>query len=88
MLERLLTAHGYTTVYMEDFSFTDQISIAMNAKHVVAIHGAGMAFFALSRGIDSIIELSPPYIYTAFFPTMLGSRVRKYIVIIPELTIA
>src|SRR5262249_16239042 len=43
-VERLLIAHGYTTVYMEDFSILDQISIAKHARQVVAIHGAAMAF--------------------------------------------
>ena len=81
-VQRLLTTHGYTTVYMEDFSIIDQISIGANAKHVVAIHGAAMAFFVLNRGVDSIIELSP--IYHRLYPATLGTRVRKYVSIIPE----
>ncbi len=84
-VERLLTAHGFTTVYMEDFSIIDQISIGMNAKHVVAIHGAAMAFLVLNPGLDLIIELSPPYVYYGLYPAILGARVGKYISIIPEL---
>jgi capsular polysaccharide biosynthesis protein len=83
-VERLLIAHGYTTVYMEDFSILDQISIAKHARDVVAIHGAAMAFLALSRGVDSVIELSPPHVYHSYFPVALGSKVRKYVLVIPE----
>jgi Glycosyltransferase 61 len=81
-VERLLRAHGYTTVYMEDFSIIDQISIGTNAKHVVAIHGAAMAYLALNRAVDSIIELSP--IYHWLYPAVLGAQVGRYISIIPE----
>jgi hypothetical protein len=69
---------------MEDFSIIDQVSIGVNAKHVVAVHGAAMAFFALSRGVDSIIELSPPHVYHGLYPATLGARIGKYISIIPE----
>jgi hypothetical protein len=83
-VERLLTAQGYTTVYMEDFSILDQISIAAHTRHVVSIHGAAMAFLVFNRKVDSLIELSPPHVYHALFPVALGPRVRKYILIIQE----
>jgi len=83
-IERLLTAHGYTTVYMEDFSILDQMSIAAHARHVVAIHGGAIAFFALNRGINSFIELFPPHVYHALYPVALGAQVQKYIVVIQE----
>lgn len=83
-VEHLLSAHGYTTVYMEDFAITDQISIGAHARHVVAIHGAAMGFLALNRGIELLIELSPPHVCHLWFPVALGSRVRKYIIVIPE----
>ena len=69
---------------MEDFSIPDQISIGAHARHVVAIHGAAMAFLALNRGIDSLIELSPPHVYHSLYPLTLGSRVRKYFLVIQE----
>jgi hypothetical protein len=83
-VERLLSARGYTTVYMEDFSIPDQISIGAHARNVVAIHGAAMAFLALNRGMESLIELSPPHVYHSLFPVTLAPRVRKYILIIQE----
>jgi hypothetical protein len=83
-VERLLKSHGYTTVYMEDFSILDQISIATHARDVVAIHGAAMAFLALSRSVDSVIELSPPHVYHSYYPVALGSKVRKYVLVIQE----
>jgi glycosyl transferase family 61 len=81
-VERLLTAHGYTTVYMEDFSIIDQVSIGAHARHVVAIHGAGMAFLVLNRSVESIIELFPPHVYHA--PVGWAAQVRKYILVIQE----
>ena len=83
-VERLLSARGYTTVYMEDFSIPDQISIGAHARHVVAIHGAAMGFLALNRGIESLIELSPPHVYHSLFPVTLGPHVRNYILIMQE----
>ena len=81
-VESLLASAGYKTVYMEDHSIEEQISIAANARHVVAVHGAAMAFLALNRAIETLIELSPPHVYHEWFPVSLGSRVRKYILVI------
>ena len=83
-VESLLTGAGYKTVYMEDYSIQEQISIAANAGHVVAVHGAAMAFLTFNRAIESIIELSPPHVYHEYFPVTLGNRVRKYILVIQD----
>jgi hypothetical protein len=81
-VERLLKAHGYITVFMEDFSILDQLSIATHAQHVIAIHGAAVAFFGLNRSVESVIELLPPHAYYA--PVTLAAIARKYIFVMQE----
>jgi Glycosyltransferase 61 len=83
-VEEIVARFGYRTVFMEDYSLLEQLSIGAQAKHVVAIHGAAMSFLIMSRRIDSIIELLPQNNYAAGFPVALGSRVREYVQIIPS----
>lgn len=56
-LRAMLTKHGFKTVYMEKFSFLEQISIASNAKFVVASHGAGIANLLFSGTKCTLFEL-------------------------------
>ncbi|MEO8948271.1 MAG: glycosyltransferase family 61 protein [Mucilaginibacter sp.] len=37
-----LSRYNFTTIYNEDYSFFEQISIYSNAKHLASIHGAGL----------------------------------------------
>jgi hypothetical protein len=83
-VEDLLTMAGYKTVYMEDHSIKEQISIAANARHVVAVHGAAMAFLTFNRAIESVIELFPPHVYHEYFAVTLGNRVHNYILVIQD----
>jgi hypothetical protein len=82
-VEQTVARFGYRTVFMEDHSLPEQLRIGAHAKHVVAIHGAAMSFLAMSKGIDSIVELLPANNYAACFPVSLGSRVKRYDQIIP-----
>ncbi len=82
-IEQIVTRYGYETIYMEDYSLSEQLSIGAQAKHVVAIHGAAMSFLVMGRRIDSIIEFLPANNYAACFPLSLGSRVGRYDQIIP-----
>jgi Glycosyltransferase 61 len=83
-VEETVARFGYHTVFMEDYSLHEQLSIGAQAKHVVAIHGAAMSFLVMGRRIDSIIELLPTNNYAAGFPVALGLRVRHYEQIIPS----
>lgn len=83
-VERLTKAHGYKTVYMEEFSIQDQMSIGANARHVIAVHGAAMAFLSLNQNISSLIELFPPHVYNAYFPIAFGATAREHILVIQE----
>lgn len=83
-IERLLQGYGYTTVFMEDYPLSKQLSIGAHAKRVVAIHGGAMGFLSVNSAIDSVIEIMPPNVYHEFFPVALGARVKHYEQIIPE----
>ncbi len=56
-VDDLLKKHGFKTVYMEDYDFLDQVSIASYAKYIVSPHGAGItnALFIKNDGI--LLEL-------------------------------
>lgn len=83
-VERLLAARGYEAVFMEDHPVAEQLGIAASARHVVAIHGAGMASLVMNRGLDSVVELLPPHVYHDLFPMCLADRVKGYALLIPE----
>jgi hypothetical protein len=83
-VEETVARFGYRTVFMENYSLLEQLSIGAQAKHVVAIHGAAMSFLIMSRQIDSVVELLPTNNYAAGYPVALGSRVRRYEQIIPS----
>lgn len=83
-VEQLLVSYGYKTIFMEDYTVRDQLSIGANAKYVVAPHGAGMASLVLNRGLNSIIELFPRHVYHNYFPPLIGNRVASYTYIIQK----
>lgn len=83
-VQRVLESYGYQTIYMEDYSVRDQLGIAAHAKHVVAIHGAGMAGLIMNRGLDSIVEFLPPNVYHDFFPVCFSRRVKQYVQLMPD----
>ena len=51
-VEETVARFGYRTVFMEDYSLREQLSIGAQAKHVVAIHGAAMGFLIMSKRIE------------------------------------
>jgi hypothetical protein len=83
-VEKTVARFGYRTVFMEDYSLREQLSIGAQAKHVVASHGAAMGFLIMGKWIDSIVEFLPANDYAALFPVALGSRVKHYEQIIPS----
>jgi hypothetical protein len=83
-IEAVVASHGYQTIFMENCSIAEQLSIGAQSKHVVAVHGAAMALLAVNRQIDSVIELLPPNVYHACYPMALGPKVRRYEQIIPD----
>lgn len=83
-IEALVSSHGYSTIYMEDYSLREQMSIGAHARHVIALHGAAMAFLVFGDRIDSVVEVMPPSNYNQIFPVCLARKVRRYDQIIPN----
>jgi hypothetical protein len=81
---QLLTRHGYEPIHMEDYPVREQLEIAASAKHVVAIHGAGMGALVLNKNISSVVELLPPHVFHQHFPICLSRNVKRYALLIPE----
>jgi hypothetical protein len=83
-VERVLTAHGYRTVFMEDFSVQQRLRVAANAKRVVAVHGAGMGYLVTNRKMASVIEMMPPNVYHEYYSRVLVGRVGSYCQVMPS----
>lgn len=56
-LTKMLAKNGFKTVYMEEFSFLDQISIMHFAKYIVAPHGAGITNVMFAKKDCHLFEL-------------------------------
>jgi hypothetical protein len=58
-VENLLVTSGFQSVCLEDYSFLEQVSIMKHAKHVIGLHGAGLANAMFMQKGGALIELSP-----------------------------
>jgi capsular polysaccharide biosynthesis protein len=56
-LVSMLAKYGFKTVYMEKFSFLEQISISSNAKFIIASHGAGITNTMFAKKNCHLLEL-------------------------------
>ena len=56
-LTAMLSKYGFKTVYMENFSFLEQISIMNFAKYIIAPHGAGITSAMFSKPECHLLEL-------------------------------
>jgi glycosyl transferase family 61 len=83
-VEQFLAARGYSTVYFEDYTIEQQLSLGANARSIVAIHGAAMSFFIVGSKLDSVVELLPPHVYHQLFAVALPQSVASYKMIIPD----
>lgn len=77
-VERVIGEFGYRTVYLEDYSIREQLSIGAQARHVIAVHGAAMSFLLVNKRIDSLIELFPPNVHHDIFSKCLSPRTGRY----------
>ena len=76
-IEQLVGRFGYRTVFMEDYSLSEQLSIEPTLSMSSQSTARPMSFLAMSKHIDSVVELLPPNNYAACFPVSLGSRVKR-----------
>jgi|LauGreSBDMM110SN_4_FD.fasta_scaffold08530_3 capsular polysaccharide biosynthesis protein len=56
-LVKMLAKQGFKTVYMENFSFLEQISIMNFARYIVAPHGAGITNVMFAKKDSFLFEL-------------------------------
>lgn len=56
-LVTMLTKYGFKTIYMENFSFLEQLSIASSSKFIVASHGAGITNVMFAKKDAHLFEL-------------------------------
>lgn len=59
-VEQILKGYGFSKVYFEDIPISEQWSVAINAKIVVALHGAAMSSLVFSNTGVKVIELFHP----------------------------
>jgi len=80
---RVLQSRGFTRVFLEDVSFAQQLSIMRNAREIVAVHGAGIAWLVFKNGIPqaggeprpgfSLVELFGPGFITDHFRHLVAA---------------
>ena len=56
-IKNFLKKRGFKILYLENYSFSDQVSIFNNAKIIIGLHGAGFANLAFCKRSTLIIEL-------------------------------
>lgn len=54
---RVLERHGFQTHHFEKYAFSQQASIAMNAKYLISSHGAGLTNMLFMQPQGSVLEL-------------------------------
>jgi len=65
---KCLSNYEFTTVHLEDYSFTKQIALLSNAKVIVAPHGAGLSNLVWCNPEAKILEIfSPNYVNVCFW---------------------
>jgi len=52
-----LSAYDFRLVYMEDYSFEEQLKLIMPAKYLISNHGAGMTNMMFMQPVGSVLEL-------------------------------
>ena len=56
-VEKMLSDHGFQTIYGEDLSFQEQVKICSRAKYLVSNHGAGLTNMLFVTEGANVLEL-------------------------------
>ena len=59
LLQEGLKKKGFATVYLEDFTFEEQIALFHDAEVIIAIHGAGLSNLVFCKDNVVVVELMP-----------------------------
>jgi hypothetical protein len=58
-IERIVRHCGLGVVNLSDWDVEDQVSIIRNAKHIVGLHGSGLANLIFARPNTKVLEIIP-----------------------------
>ena len=53
----ILNEYGFETIYFEDYTFEQQVEIALNAEYLVSNHGAGITNILFMKPDSKVLEL-------------------------------
>ncbi len=53
----ILAEYGFKIIYFEDYTFEQQVKIAMNAKYIISNHGAGLTNILFMESGSCVLEL-------------------------------
>jgi capsular polysaccharide biosynthesis protein len=67
MVENYLTALGFTSVYLENMAFAEQIALFASASFIVAMHGAALANLLFCQPGTRVLEISPDVEFRPYF---------------------
>ncbi len=56
-IENILKHFGFEVIYIEDYSFYEQVSIIYNTKYLISLHGAALANIIFMKPYTSLLEL-------------------------------
>jgi hypothetical protein len=65
---KLLKPYGFSTVYLETMTVTEQINLFHHAEIIIGAHGSGLSNIAFCKPNTKIVEIfSPNYVHTCYW---------------------
>jgi hypothetical protein len=55
----ILEKYNFTSIFLEDYSFFEQVNILRNAKNIIGVHGAGLVNIVFKQKKGNVLEISP-----------------------------
>lgn len=77
-IEEYLLKRGFKTVYLEDLSFKEQVSLFNNAVSVISVHGAGLANVLFCKSNTQVVEIFPPNSNSSIYRNLANNISLKY----------
>ncbi|MEL6927818.1 MAG: tetratricopeptide repeat protein [Cyanobacteria bacterium J06600_6] len=81
-VSQLMAESGFTTVFLEEMSFLEQVAVFANAKTIVAPHGSGLTNLVFCSPDTQVVELfSPNYMRTDYWMISQQLHLQHYYVV-------
>lgn len=78
-VSKLLNKHGFKTVFLEEMSVLEQVTVFVNAEIIVAPHGSGLTNLAFCSPNTKVVELfSPNYVRTDYWMISQQLKLQHY----------